>query len=135
MTGSLFGLVAGSIFPDLAASSSFYAIVGMGAVSAAVLGAPISTTLIAFELVRSYEVAIALMVSVSIASTLTQAVIGKSFFHWQIERHGYRLSEGPHQEILQTLRVRDFMYTDQLDPEMNEDIPNTLDVGSLDDRL
>ncbi len=129
MTGSAFGLVAGAVFPELSASEGFYAIVGMGAVAAAILGAPISTTLIAFELVREYEVAIALMVSVSIATFLTQAVIGKSFFHWQIEQRGFRLREGPQDALLHIITVRDVMTRDfsGYDPEdMDETSPPTL---------
>ena len=55
MTGSAFGIVASMAFPELAASHGLYAIVGMGAVAGAVLGAPISTFLIVFELVADYE--------------------------------------------------------------------------------
>ena len=43
-TGGAFGLIAGSAFPELASSGGLYAILGMGAVAGAVLGAPISTT-------------------------------------------------------------------------------------------
>ncbi len=50
MTGSAFGLIATSVFPELGSSQGLYAILGMGAVAASVLGAPLSTTLIVFEL-------------------------------------------------------------------------------------
>ena len=46
MTGGAFGLVAASVFPEVASSHGLYAILGMGAVAAAVLGAPVSTTVI-----------------------------------------------------------------------------------------
>ena len=68
MAGGSLGAVLVALAPELVASQSFYAVVGMGAVSAAILGAPISTTLIGFELVREYEVAIALLISASIAT-------------------------------------------------------------------
>jgi CIC family chloride channel protein len=51
MTGGEFGFVAVSLFPELSTSTSFYAIVGMDSVSAAILGVPISTALIVFEMV------------------------------------------------------------------------------------
>ena len=124
MTGGAFGIIASSVTPEYAASISFYAVVGMGAVSAAILGAPISTTLIGFELVREYEVAVALMVSVSIATMITQAVLGKSFFHWQIEMRGYKLREGPHQALLHTMQVRDVMQSNiENAPALSEDRP------------
>ncbi len=109
MTGAAFGSIAITLFPELSTSANFYSIVGMGAVSAAILGAPISTALIVFELVREYEAAIALLVSISIATVLTQSVLGRSFFHWQIEMRGYKLQEGPHHALLETIRVSDVM--------------------------
>jgi hypothetical protein len=42
MTGGAFGVVAAGPFPELASSQGLYAILGMGAVAAAVLGAPIA---------------------------------------------------------------------------------------------
>jgi len=109
MTGGAFGLLAASVFPDIASSSGLYAVVGMGAVAAAVLGAPISTVLIVFELTGDYPMAIALLLAVSISTGLTQAVHGQSFFAWQLSTRGLFLQEGPHKHIAHSLRVRDFM--------------------------
>jgi CIC family chloride channel protein len=50
MTRGAFGLIATSVFAEFASSQGLYAILGMGAVAAAVLGAPISTTIMVFEL-------------------------------------------------------------------------------------
>jgi len=110
MTGGAFGLVIAQAAPDIAFSThAVYAIVGMGAVAGAVLGAPLSTLLIAFELTGGYEMTVALMVAISISTALTQGVLGKSFFHWQLERRGLRLYGGPRWQILQTVLVQDFM--------------------------
>ncbi|MCB1510909.1 MAG: chloride channel protein, partial [Hyphomicrobiaceae bacterium] len=48
MTGCAYGLIAASVFPEIASSNGLYALLGAGAVAAAVLGAPISSTLIVF---------------------------------------------------------------------------------------
>jgi len=109
MTGGAFGLVAESVFPALASGEGLYAILGMGAVAAAVLGAPISTTLIVFELTGGYQMTIALLLTVSIANGLTQAVHGVSYFHWLLNNRGLFLHEGPHQHIVHSVRVRDMM--------------------------
>ena len=108
-TGAAFGLIAESVFPGTIASPAYYAMVGMGAASGAIMGAPISTTLIAFELTGDYGMTISLMVAVSVATFLTQWICGRSFFHWQLSRRGYDLSDGPQGVILQTIRVRDVM--------------------------
>jgi len=109
MTGGAFGLVAASVFPDTASGEGLYAILGMGAVAAAVLGAPISTTLIVFELTGGYQMTIALLLTVSISNGLTQAVHGVSYFHWLLNNRGLFLHEGPHQHIVHSVRVRDMM--------------------------
>lgn len=109
MTGGAFGVMAAGVFPELASGHGLYAILGMGAVAAAVLGAPISTVLIVFELTGDYQVTLALLLAVSISCGITQAVHGQSYFHWQLNTRGVFLQEGPHKHIVRSLRVRDFM--------------------------
>jgi len=109
MLGAFFAAVAGALFGDAVSGPAFYAVVGMGAVSGAVLGAPLSTTLIVFELTASYEASIALLVAVSLATVVATAVTKGSFFHKQVERHGYDLTRGDARVILQTIRARDVM--------------------------
>lgn len=109
MTGGAFGILAGAVFPDLASSVGLYALIGMGAVAAAVLGAPISTAVMIFELTGGFAFAIALLLAIAIATGLSQAVMGRSFFHWQLYTRGIMLEEGPHKHAAQFIRVRDFM--------------------------
>lgn len=115
MTGSAFGLIATSVFPEIGSSQGLYAILGMGAIAASVLGAPLSTTLIVFELTGGYTMTIALLLTVSIAVGVTQACLGHSLFYWQLGRRGLFLQEGPHKSILRRLRVDSFMTP--VDPE------------------
>ena len=109
MIGAAFGGALSYLFPGMTANPIYYAMIGMGAFSGAILGAPISTTLIIFELTGDYGITISLMVAVAIATFIVQSVCGKAFFHWQLSRRGYDLSEGPQGVILQTIRVRDVM--------------------------
>lgn len=120
MTGGAFGLIAASAFPELASSEGLYSILGMGAVAAAVLGAPVSTTMIVFELTGGYALSIALLLTVSIATGLTQAIHGKSFFVWQLEMRGLSLGSGSHTYFRDRARVSDFM------EPLPEDMPNEL---------
>ncbi|MDN2567527.1 chloride channel protein [Aquibium sp. A9E412] len=109
LTGGAFGIIAAEVFPDLASSEGLYAILGMGAVAGAVLGAPISTTVIVFELTGGYALSIALLLSVAVAHGINQAIHGHSWFHWQLEMRGLFLQEGPHRALGQITRVMDFM--------------------------
>lgn len=111
-SGGFFGLVAAQVFPELASSYGIYAIVGMCAVAGAVLGAPISTTLMVFELTQDYSITIALMLATSIASALTVQIMGKSMFTWQLERRGLNVAEGRIRQLLQRQKVRHIMTFD-----------------------
>lgn len=109
MTGGAFGLIAGSVFPELASSQALYSILGMGAVAGAVLGAPISTTVIVFELTGGYALSIALLLCVAIAHGIMQAIHGHSYFQWQLEMRGLFVQQGPHRAVTRNTRVMDFM--------------------------
>jgi len=108
MAGGSFGIIASSIFPDMASSHGLYAILGMAAVAGSVLGAPISSTLMILEVTKGYDITIAVMLTVSIAYGLTRAVLNDSFFHWQLAKRGLVVQAGPHQEVMQSLLVKEF---------------------------
>ena len=105
LVGLGFGVVATSIFPEVSGASTLYALAGMGAVAAAVLGAPISTTLIVFELTGDWQTGLAVMVSVSLSSALSSRLVDRSFFLTQLERRGVHLAAGPQAYLLAMFRV------------------------------
>ena len=109
MLGGAFGATAALLAPDTLSSPGVYSMVGMGAVAGAVLGAPISTILIVFELTGDYKVTIAVMVAVVLASIIVRDVLGRSFFNWQLERRGIDLSGGRENEHLKSIKVRRVM--------------------------
>ena len=100
LTGLAFGLIATGLLPNVSGTHTLYAFAGMGAVSAAVLGAPISTTLIVFELTGDWQIGIVVMVAVSISTALTSRIVNRSFFLTQIERRGLHLAAGPQAYLL-----------------------------------
>ena len=88
------------------------------------LGAPISTTVIVFELTGGYALSIALLLTVAIAHGANLALHGHSYFQWQLEMRGLFLKDGPHRTELRNARVMDFMTlpeegaeTEYYDPE------------------
>ncbi len=100
LTGLGFGLIATGVFPDVSGSSSLYALAGMGAVAAAVLGAPISTTLIVFEMTGDWQTGLAVMIAVSMSTALASRLVHRSFFLTQMERRGVHLAAGPQAYLL-----------------------------------
>ena len=108
-TGAAFGAVVTALAPGYTSAVGLYALLGMGAVSGAVLGAPISTALIVFELTGGYALSIALLLSVAIAHGINQAIHDHSYFQWQLEARGLFLQSGPHRAIGRSVKVMDFM--------------------------
>ena len=109
LTGLAFGLIATGVFPEISGSHTLYALAGMGAVAAAVLGAPISTTLIVFELTGDWQTGLAVMVSVSLSTALASRLVDRSFFLTQLERRNIHLAAGPQAYLLAMFRVAGVM--------------------------
>jgi len=102
LTGLAFGLIATPLFPAVSGSETLYALAGMGAVAAAVLGAPISTTLIVFELTGDWQTGLAVMVAVSLSTALASKLVDRSFFLTLLERRNIHLAAGPQAYLLAT---------------------------------
>jgi CIC family chloride channel protein len=109
LTGLTFGHIATGIFPEISSAFTLYALAGMGAVAAAVLGAPISTTLIVFELTGDWQTGLAVMVSVSMSTALASRLVDRSFFLTQLARRNVHLAAGPQAYLLAMFRVQGVM--------------------------
>ncbi|BBU57343.1 chloride channel protein [Mameliella alba] len=109
LTGLTFGHIATGIFPEVSSAFTLYALAGMGAVAAAVLGAPISTTLIVFELTGDWQTGLAVMVSVSMSTAVASRLVDRSFFLTQLERRNVQLAAGPQAYLLAMFRVQGVM--------------------------
>jgi len=106
--GAVFGQLVGWL-PWETSGSSAYAIVGMGAVAAAVLGAPISTVLMVFELTGSYPMAVGSMVAVVFAVGLSRTLTGHSFFTRQLQSMGHDIRDGKDISLLRNTQVSEVL--------------------------
>jgi CIC family chloride channel protein len=77
----------------------------MAAVSASVIGAPISIIIIVLELTGSYDYAIAAMMAVVISSLITNRVFGSSFFDRQLLDRGINMALGRESIALHKTKV------------------------------
>ena len=91
-----------------------YATIGMAAMGSALLGAPISTVLIVFELTRDYGITLGVMTAAAFASTVMQSGQHGSFFRWQLSRRNVNLSSGRDISLLMTHRVESLISDDYL---------------------
>lgn len=112
MTGGAFGIIAGSVFPEYASTHGAYTILGIAGVPAAVLGAPISTILIVFELTNNYQLTIAVMIVAVVASMLSQHWSHRSFFVWQLARRNITLDKSREEQALAAIKVEQLMHQD-----------------------
>ena len=104
LIGILFGALAGNgaeiLLGDARSPIALYAICGMVAVTGPVIGAPLTTILIVFELTRNYDLAMACMVSVVFANLVGYRLFGRSLFDVQLAARGVDLSLGRDKAIL-----------------------------------
>lgn len=87
MMGTAFGLGIQEVFEGMS-SPAVYGVVGMGAVISRVIGAPITTILIVFELTGSYSMMTAVMMSVVTGGTVTREFFNHSYFYHQLRMRG-----------------------------------------------
>ncbi|MEO9874697.1 MAG: chloride channel protein [Anderseniella sp.] len=116
LIGILFGALCWMLVDTtgLVATSGIvaYAICGMMAVTSAVIGAPLTTILIVFELTRNYDLTIAAMVAVVFSNLVSYRVYGRSLFDVQLARKGVDLSQGRDRARLSTQFVSDLLIGD-----------------------
>ncbi len=113
--GTLFGALAGTLVAGLGGAQEtfiFYAVCGMVAVTAPVIGAPLTTLLIVFELTGSYALTTAALASVTLASPLAAQLFGRSLFDIQLARRGLDLSAGRGRAVLQEARLAELISRD-----------------------
>lgn len=111
LTGLAFGLIATDLVPAYSGSATTYALAGMGAVAAAVLGAPVSTTLIVFELTGDWQTAIAVLAAISTATAVSSRFVRRSFFLAQLARRGVTIAQGPQEYLQQMLGIAGLLRT------------------------
>jgi CIC family chloride channel protein len=112
MVGGSFGTVVHGWIPELSAGAGAYALVGMGAMVAAVLGAPLASILILFELTSDYRIMLALMVSSIIATLLVSQIYRDSIYTRVLRRKNIQLWSGREAGILNQIAVSEAMQRD-----------------------
>lgn len=110
--GGFFGGTAHYIMPDIAGNPEAYALVGMGAMLAAVIRAPITSILILFEITQSYHIVLPVMISCIISNFVANRLEKDSIFTWQLSKQGFKIDKGVEQSILEAIKVKDVMLTD-----------------------
>jgi len=86
--GRLFAAGANGLWPAAMLDVNVYAIIGMGALSASIIGAPLTMTFIALETTGDFWLATAVLIAVLISTQLTRELFGYSFATWRFHLRG-----------------------------------------------
>jgi CIC family chloride channel protein len=109
MLGGTYGMIVTQFAPDFSSGANAYSLIGMAAMASAVLGAPISTTLIVFELTGDYSLTIAVMCGCVLATLVNDQMGKQSFFLEQLKLRGIDLIENYSSVVLKQLKVEDIL--------------------------
>ncbi|MBV9862666.1 MAG: chloride channel protein [Alphaproteobacteria bacterium] len=92
--GSLFGSLLGGLaglVPGLAPDPMIYTLVGMGAVAAAIVGAPVTMIMLVLETTGDFPATIGVMVGVVTAGVAVRHWFGYSFATWRFHLRGLKI--------------------------------------------
>ena len=109
MLGGAIGTVVHTIWPTGAAGVGAYALVGMGAVTAAATHAPLTAIIIIFEMTGDYKIILPLMISCIIATLLAMRLKRGSIYTLKLLRRGVDIQKGQMINVLQHVPAREIM--------------------------
>lgn len=109
LTGSIFGRGAHALWPEHTGAAGAYGVVGMGAVVAAIAHAPITMTLMLFEMTRNYEVILPMILTLSLAGLVAARLDPESLYVAKLTHSGIKVERGREGLVMQDLSVREVM--------------------------
>src|SRR6202161_99415 len=110
--GHLFAAGFDMIWPGLALDPNVYAIVGMSALSASVIGGPLTMSFIALESTGNLWLTTAVLVAVIISTQITRELFGYSFATWRLHLRGETIRSAADIGWIRDLTVRSLMRQD-----------------------
>jgi chloride channel protein, CIC family len=112
--GRLFASGFESVWPDLHLDPNVYAIIGMSALSASVIGGPLTMSFIALESTGDLWLTTAVLVAVIISTQITRELFGYSFATWRLHLRGETIRSAADVGWIRDLTVRRLMRPDML---------------------
>jgi CIC family chloride channel protein len=110
--GGAFGAVAGRLLPGLALAPQAFAMVGMAAVLAGTVHAPLTAILLLFEMTNDYRIILPLMFAVIVSLLISERLVGNSVYTLGLARKGVRLERGRDVRVLEGITVGEVMQAD-----------------------
>ncbi len=112
--GAAYGQMCELLFPSLNIAPPAFAMVGMAAVLAGAVHAPLTAILLLFEMTHDYRIILPLMFAVIISLLVSQRLQHDSVYTLGLARKGIRLQRGRDIDVMESVRVGDVMLHDTL---------------------
>lgn len=109
MLGGAFGSVAATLFPTMQLNPEAFALVGMAAVLAGAVHAPLTSVILLFEMTSDYRIILPVMFAVAVSLVISQRIQRDSVYAMGLARHGIRLDRGRDLEVMGAITVGDAM--------------------------
>jgi chloride channel protein, CIC family len=127
--GGAVGIVSVQVLGQAAADVGAFALVGMAAVFAATVRAPLTAVIIVFELTGEYDLVLPLMLAVGIAISVGELRGSPSIYVQQLRERGVVHGQPEDIDVLQTVTVGEVMSPD------HPTVPAWLPAGALEARF
>jgi len=112
LAGQLFAAGANALVPGLELDPMVYAVIGMSALSASVIGGPLTMSFIALESTGNLWLTTAVLVAVIISTLITRELFGYSFATWRFHLRGETIRSAADVGWLRDLTVARLMRAD-----------------------
>jgi CIC family chloride channel protein len=110
--GRLFAAGFDVVWPGLDLDPNVYAIIGMSALSASVIGGPLTMSFIALESTGNLWLTTAVLVAVILSTQITRELFGYSFATWRLHLRGETIRSAADVGWIRDLTVRGLMRVD-----------------------
>ncbi|HSD85780.1 MAG TPA: chloride channel protein [Anaerolineae bacterium] len=107
--GAAYGTMAQQLFPGMSLAPQAFAMVGMAAVLAGAVHAPLTAIILLFEMTNDYHIILPLMFAVAVSLWLAQHLQHDSVYVHGLARKGIRIAHGRDVDVLEALTVSEVM--------------------------
>ncbi len=104
--GGFVGTLTNMWFPNIAGSPGAYTLVGMGAVAAATMHAPMTSILILFELTNDYRIILPLMTAIILSVLIKMQLKKESIYSLKLMRKGLQLKKEYEPNVLSNIKIK-----------------------------
>ena len=109
MLGGAYGSLVHTLLPGITAEPGAYALVGMGAVFAGTVHAPLTAMLILFELTQDYNLILPLMFACVVSNVTSSSLHPESLFTEGLKRRGFTIRKGQEIDVMESMLVKNNM--------------------------